>query len=785
MNLTISVATSCKALHWKKQTITWDKLIERLQSFTRTPETFAEYLNMTKTQQGKVKDTGGFVGGSLRGGRRKAQNVISRSLIALDADFADVDFIDKVRAAGYEAVIYSTHSHTPEKLRLRVVLPLSAEIPAEQYPAVSRKVAGMIGINQFDDTTYEAHRLMYWPSASQDAEVVFEHIEGSLLNPEDILLTYEDWKDSSQWPMSDRVSKTRQSAMKKAGDPESKAGLVGAFCRTYDVPMAIETFLSDEYEACDIQDRYTYKKGSTAAGLVLYDGVFAYSNHGSDPASGRLCNAFDLVRLHKFNGMDDDTEEDAPINKMPSYKAMQEFASKDAGVRRTLLTEKRQAACEDFTCHASDDELPAWETLLDYDTKGRVVNSIKNIRMILELDPEINGVAYNEHIDQDVLTKPMPWRCPSAWHGAWWSDADDAELRGYIETHFGIWAPGKVRDAMAGASRKRAFHPVKDYLNGLPVWDGVPRIDTLLIDYMGAENNQYIRSVTRKMFIAAVARIYVPGIKFDNVIVLNGEQGIGKSTLFKLLGNKWFSDALTLSDTANKEGAEKLKGYWLIEVSELAGIKRADVEMVKSFISREKDIYRPAYDRRTKEFPRQCIIVASTNAETGFLRDTTGNRRFWPIKVGHGTKKPWELTQDDVDQVWAEAKSYFKAGEPLYLTRDIEELAAEVQADAMELDDRQGLVEEFLDRKLPEDWESRDLTERRLYMQSKDAGAVQRQAVCTMEILCELFGREPGRVDKKESYIIAGMLKRIRGWKRQEDRISISLYGQQRVFIKQ
>jgi predicted P-loop ATPase len=641
----------------------------------------------------------------------------------------------------------------------------------------------MIGINQFDDTTYEAHRLMYWPSASQEAAVVFERIEGALLNPEDILLTYEDWKDSSQWPMSDRVSKARQSAMKKAGDPESKGGLVGAFCRTYDVPMAIETFLPDEYEACDIQDRYTYQKGSTAAGLVVYDGVFAYSNHGSDPASGRLCNAFDLVRLHKFNGMDDDTEEDAAINKMPSYKAMQEFASKDAGVRRTLLQERCQAASNDFSsCEFSGDDQPQWEDILEYDTKGRIINSIRNVTLIMSLDPKLKNIAYNELCGQEVLTGEVPWRSPEEWQGPWWSDADDACLRSYLEA-FGIKGSYIIRDAFSAVTRKRAFHPIRDYLNSLPVWDGVERLERLMVEYMGADDNAYVRAVTRKVLVAAVARIFVPGIKFDNVLVLNGEQGIGKSTLFSVLGGEWFSDSLSLSDTTSKTGAEKLHGYWIIEVSEMAGMRRADVETVKSFITRTRDIFRPSYGRHVVEFKRQCIVVASTNAETGFLRDITGNRRFWPIRARKSDKKSWELTKDTISQVWAEALHLWRSGEKLVLSSEAEELAFQEQTDAIEQDDRQGLVEEYLDRLLPEKWDEMDMSARRMFLASNDKGTVRRMSVSTIEILCELFGREPGKVDRREAHAIAGMLKRIKGWERGEQE-RVAFYGPQRPFKK-
>lgn len=166
----------------------------------------------------------------------------------------------------------------------------------------------------------------------------------------------------------------------------------------------------------------------------------------------------------------------------------------------------------------------------------------------------------------------------------------------------------------------------------------------ILIDYFGAADSKYTRAVMRKTLAAAVARIYEPGKKFDSVLILNGPQGVGKSTFFSKLAGDWFSDSLTLTDMKDKSGAEKLQGYWILELSELNGMKKADVETVKSFITRQDDKYRASYGVNVESHLRQSIIVGSTNAESGFLRDITGNRRFWPVRIGgDAVKKPWEL----------------------------------------------------------------------------------------------------------------------------------------------
>ena len=219
----------------------------------------------------------------------------------------------------------------------------------------------------------------------------------------------------------------------------------------------------------------------------------------------------------------------------------------------------------------------------------------------------------------------------------------------------------------------RHFHPVRDYLNGLPKWDGVKRVEELFIKYLQADDTEYVRTVTRKTFAAAVARVMCPGIKFDCVPVLDGEQGIGKSSIVKdLVTPEYYSESLSLTDMDDKAGAEKLQGFWVVEIGELAGMKKADIEKVKSFLSTSDDKYRPSYGRVVESHPRQCIIIGTVNGERGYLRDITGNRRFWIIKVHQKTQKQnWHFTQADRDQFWAEAKAIWESGEKLYLEGDI------------------------------------------------------------------------------------------------------------------
>ena len=219
----------------------------------------------------------------------------------------------------------------------------------DEYEPVARRIASTLGIDQFDDSTFEPERLMYWPSTSKDGVFETNYQDGALLNVDEILATYHDYHDTSEWPVSNRQETTIRRDIKKLGDPTEKKGLVGAFCRTYDIYKAIATFLPNVYDASRDDKRFTYHNGSTANGLIVYeDGKFAYSHHGTDPAGRRTLNAFDLVRIHLYGDRDDNVQPTTNITKYPSYLAMEDLCSADKEVRRTIAEEKLKDAGEDF-----------------------------------------------------------------------------------------------------------------------------------------------------------------------------------------------------------------------------------------------------------------------------------------------------------------------------------------------------------------------------------------------------------------------------------------------------
>lgn len=785
MKLYVSTGNSRMDKKWNGTEMELDDFKSRISATKYTAETMAQYKKLSKAKQDDIKDVGGFVLGRLKGGRRKKDCVISRSAVTLDMDYGREGIIDEIEMFfDMKIMIYSTHKHTLENPRLRLIIPLSREITPDEYGAVSRKIAEDIGIELFDDSTYEPSRLMYWSSTSADGDFVFREIDGAVVNPDEVLSRYKDWKDVSSWPVSNRQTAVVTRNIKKQENPLEKGGLIGAFNRAYSITEAIDTFIPDVYCHSSMPGRYDYVPVDSSAGVVIYDGLFAYSHHATDPCCNNLMNAFDVVRLHKFGNLDAKADEGTEIGKLPSFKAMQDFASQDEKVKAVLAEERQKTAAEEFSEPDGD-----WQGRLDIDRQGRVKDTLTNIALIIKYDPNLQNIVYNEFKDTIDVIGELPWTQVKPG----WNDSDLANAKVYFERVYGIWSPTKFKDALlAVVSSDRVYHPIKKYFSRLK-WDGKERIDTLLIDYFGATDTPYTRAVIRKTLVAAVARIFELGKKFDSILVLNGPQGMGKSTFFAILGMERFSDSLSIADMRDKTAAEKLQGYWILEISEMNGIKKTDVETVKSFVSRQDDKFRQAYGVNVESHLRSCVIVGSTNSESGFLRDVTGNRRFWPVHVpGTGKMHPWEVC--DVDQIWAEAIELYNRGEELFLKGKEAEEDYKMQQDAMESDDREGIVEEYLARLLPDNWDTMDLYQRRAFLGEGEFdtsginGTVTRERVCIMEIWCECFGKERQNIKKADSYEIEGIINKIGGWKRYDGNASgkmrIPLYGVQKTFVK-
>ena len=811
--MTICAAGNRRSPRWPAQTIPWSGLVQRLQTPVRGRETLTEYLRLSRAQQDDLKDVGGFVGGTLKDGLRRNTAVLSRDLVTLDADSIPAlgaqDVLKAVSSLGCGYCVYSTRKHEPARPRLRILLPLARGVTADEYEPIARKLAERIGLSYMDPTTFQAVRMMYWPSCCADGEYLFYAEDRPFVDPDGVLRLYDNWHDVNAWPQVPGLPKLTQRMLQKQEDPTAKSGVVGAFCRVYDIEGAMDEFLPGVYLPAG-ENRYTYAAGSTTGGAVVYDGKFLYSHHATDPCSERLVNAFDLVRLHKYADRDDEAQPGTPTGKLPSYAAMVELATSDAEVRAGLLKERAERVQTDFGDSVSPEvassmtEVPSgdsvapstgdtatWQAKLSINSKGAILPTVENTRLILENDVNLKGlIAYDRFAVRVMALRQTPWATGTADKTVRrpWTDADAAGLRWYLETAYGIKGKQTIDDAFTTVANANAYDDVESYICSLR-WDGTPRIERMWVKYLGAADSEYTRAVSRKSLVACVARALRPGVKYDTVLTLVGGQGYGKSTVLELLGRKWFNASLASFDR-NKEASELIQGSWIVELGELAQLNHSELSAAKQFITRTTDRFRAAYGRYTEDYPRRCVFFGTTNRDD-FLRDETGERRFWPLPITRKMQpEDFEEFAGLVDQFWAEAKAYYDLGERLFLDSETLEAAAKVLQEQYREDDGvEGMIRAFLEKPVPPDWYERDVVDRRAWLSArKDFGTgtkeplVCRDRICAREIWAEMYGKDLAYCDNRQSLAINKALSRL-GWISGRYRFGGD-YGMQRGYAK-
>lgn len=742
----ISIALSRYDKNLSVRECSFDRFCSYFTEPFRTSETMDDYMRMDKTQKDECKDVGGYVCGYAIENNSPRRKIMYRSMVTLDLDYAKDDTLQVFKKLfPYQCLIHSTRNCSENNPRYRIIIPLMKDVGIEQYEAVARMIAKEYNIlDVLDVSTFQACRLMYFPSVSCDSDYVYEVTGEGFLNPDDMLCKYDDWKDASSWPgMCKDVSYMLSTGIRSQKNPLEKSGPIGEFNRRFSIEEAIKAFLQDVYQPSSVVGRYDYIRGTTKAGLVIYEGIFAYSFHATDPASYRLCSSFDLVRIHLFGYLD--KSEHIPDKDKPSFKQMMQFAKKKLG---------------------KSDEAEWMDRLQRYENK-RLRNLRENFDVIFRNDPELNVVAFEESSRSLVKSRES-----SIWGtaGPWQEGVDMTRLMLYLERAY-LTSPGAenyVRDELELISQERSFNQHKDWMRQL-VWDGEKRVDTLLVDYLGAEDTRYTRAVTRKTLVAAIARVFEPGVKYDEMMILSGPQGCGKSTLLAKLGGERYTDSLSFFDLKDKTAAEKLQGKWIVEIPELVGLKESNVREIRSFLSRTIDDFRPAYGRQVERHPRTCILIGTTN-DSNFLIDETGNRRFYPVFVsGNGEKKSWNISTETVEQIWAEAYTYYKNGEMLVLDDiDLCRTAQAMRREAIVNDDRAGLIEEYLNIYLPENWDKMDAEKRLQFLDQReknDSGNKKRQYVCCMEIWVECFRKNRNDLKAQDSKEIRLILEGL-GWTR-------------------
>ena len=856
----IATAGSRLSKAWRPEDLTWEQFVDRLRSPTRTGETVREYQSMTPDEKAQRKDTnGGFVGGELRPGRRVKGSVINRWLITLDADNCAAedwprDWDNFSFIQGLRCVVYSTHSHTPDKPRLRWIVPLSRAVSPDEYEPIARKVAEWIGIEKMDPLTYEAWRMMFWPSCCKDGKFIFAEADGDLLDPDAVLREYgpdEAWRNEALWPLSSKEGEIVRREIKQQADPRTKPGVLGAFCRVYSVEDAIDAF-DLPYERCEgMRDRYTYTHGTTAAGAVVYnDGLFLYSNHSTDPASHQCCNAFDLVRVHRFGELDEGKTE-TDTSRLPSYKAMIEFAQSDEQVRRDLIEEqlgdlgsiapvsvntvKNRTDDEVSVKHDGDgagngeEDPDAWKRKLTLDKKGNIEPNLNNACLLIANLPEFKGkLGYCNRDKLVYVTGDLPWGYRSSalsaeeermLMGSGWKTNDEiyaqegyngpprakgrvfgSQDRTNLYKYFEGWrysvmqtTNGGLDKAVIDAARSNPFDPLRDYLTGL-VWDGKKRVEDMFIHWLGAEDCELNREITRLWMMGAVDRAMRPGCQFDSVLVFQGEQGIGKTSLLRMLAGEYYTNAVDATSMSKQTG-ELLLGKWIVELGELDSVKKSSATAFKNFITATSDNFRKAYATDAETYPRRCVFAATTN-ENSYLRDDTGERRMWLLPCAGqrgmaeiGKKGTLPGFAREVDQIWAEAVDMWRRrmqekrrpGEDfdqinLYLFIQDPELEAQMeerrQGSKLPDADRE-YIEEYLNKPRPDSWESMDARARADWIAGDSvlpAGSYLPQSVTLKEIRTELFGesiRNAGRQGRSNtSFRIAAVMDSMPGWRR-------------------
>lgn len=809
----------------KNKTLTWGELVEKLSEPAIGNETLKEYLALPRKTQDEIKNVGFFIGAHCDDGKRKATAIHKRSLVTFDIDEGTPALLDNLEVGlsdlcKYEFFIYSTRKHTAAKPRVRVVIPLAEPVDAEAYEATARILASQLdttvtaSMDAVDDVSFRLAQMMFLPSHCRGADWFTLHNRGRLAVAEEVLEAFGDWQDHSKLPFSEKQGQKRLAdPKKKAEDPTEKAGIIGAFCRVFDVPAAIDAFLPDVYTPGDEESgkpRYTFVGGSTSNGAIVEDdGLFLYSYHTTDPCSDRLVNSWDLVRIHKFGDLDEDAKEGTSPGNMPSFKAMVEFAEAIDGVKQELAEAQYDlvAMFEDFGDDVDDlvggaeEEREAakkdkeWVRQLELTEKGQIKNTLANITQILINDPRFKGtMQFNEFTQEVVTRKPMrskieylpPSFVRDPVNGDLWQDSHDRNVRVVLESAHGKGKPGyglKVSDrdvtaAVDIAARNNCFHPVKEYFSRLE-WDGTPRLERLFIDYLGCEDNAYYRHVAVNMMVAATTRIYEPGHKFDSMVIVEGLQGKRKSTFFQVLGRHWFAEMEEGFDDP-KKAVETMHGALIIEVAELSQFTRSEVTQIKAFVSRQAEKVRMSYERREKVFPRQCVLSGTTN-ERAYLRDTTGNRRFLPVEcmLPEGVEIDTDRLEQEVDQLWAEAVATYRGMRerqphgvlPLFLRDEEAKAAAKILQESRRIETDEdamiGQIEAWLDTPVEQGFIDRAPGVAKKFDDLDDLvgdSRVLRNVACGIEIWVECFGGTIESYSRGAQVKLARAMQRLEGW---------------------
>lgn len=724
----VAYADRPKDAHWRNDTVTWDEILGWIANPARRKEC-GNYILATLERTEKVHAGATEPCTDIH---RDNRSVSRRSpVLALDIDAPDdgFDVVVEVTLSDHTYAMHTTHSSTPAEPRYRLLVPTDRDMAPDEYVAATEAMAARLGKEQFDSGSFQAARFMYKPACKKPEWYESWVNEGEPVSVDELLAEYD--RDLSDLPMP-KPGKNKR-------DPFAIAGPIGAFNRVYEnLDELIEAYDLPYEKIAD--DRYSLRGTSSEAGFGPVSGAAGlfYSHHAGDPAYGVTCSAFDLVRLHWFGTEDESAKDGTPINKLPSYEAMLDQATRDPKVVEEMFGQQIQndfASVEDEDAEDhSDPEDVTWRSQFRLTRQGKFMDVVQNWDLILANDPVFGMLYFNMlTMSPEVSGDRLPWRRVTPLDRVF-NSLDHAELRMYIERTY-HFRPSKeqVQDFVSVAAGKIRVSPVKDYLDSLE-WDGVERVETCL---PGAADSRYNRLVARKVLAAAVARVYEPGLKWDHTLVLHGSQGVGKTTWIERMAHVGVPERrsyqYTLGRIDSKDTLLAMHTSWIVVADEGHSLRKADNDALKEFITRTADIFRMPYERDTVLHPRQCVIWSTTNDDT-FLRRQEGNRRFLMVRCLERFDID-AMTPAYVDQLWAEAVHMYKNGERLYLT-DEESRLAELERDPfLEEDANAGLIHEYLETLVPMDWWSKSPDGRVQWLNDRAQG-FEAEGDCRIERTC-------------------------------------------------
>lgn len=736
-------------------TLDWPALVRQLSTYIPSPETLKAFNALDKDAQLHLKDRGWWNGCTYTGSRRSADAIRSLDVLTFDLDHGTPGTPDILRArleplcgGRFASFMGSTRKHTPGQPRLRLVIPLARSVTVDESEYLKRSIANELGMALFDPVTFRANQIMFWPSNCSDGEIITELFDcANWLDPDTTLPP--DWaNDRDIWPLHPNENPSATAARSgKRSDPRQRDDLIGLFCRTYTIGETIHEFLAEIYRSGSQSGRWTHASATTGNGAVEYEnGLFFYSHHQTDPVNGLLCNAWDLVRIHRFGALDDRAKPGGDTSKLPSSAAMRDFVSGLDSIQ-TGLEKDAMAAFEPIADPVSSQSLSDLFGALEKNNRGKVCASYDNLLMIACRHPLFGrNLAFNHNIGAPVWLSPMPWHdklqresITDTTEGLRYRDNDDMEIRDFWVRQFrGMELPSlpAIRDVCSMAALRHGFHPIRDAFSTLPTWDGIPRLDTVLSRFLGCADTTYTRAISRKFFCAVVARALHPGIKFDSMLVMIGPQGQGKSTFCETIaGNpSWYRESLPpISRMADVVSA--IKSKLICEWSEMSGMASTEIEGIKAFLSSRHDEARLSYERHTLSYPRQAVLIGTSNDETP-LRDRTGGRRFWPVHVSAGFIDCAGFALER-SAVMSEAAAALAAGETLYLAGDAATDALAAQEEAREVDPGEETINAWLDGSVPSRGYPAGLVSNDF---EQDGQVGYATTVCVRQVACEALG---------------------------------------------